>query len=489
MSSGDVIHTDTATSKTTDTGIDKKTDKVIDTPDWPPINAWHLMAVAAGSAAAMGVTVLLLSWNFPTVVFMLIALIAAGGAVWLQPRCALLLCAAAGIALLVAFQMRPAWDLRPIFGPRPIVNHIDPTAWDSARAVTLVLAGLALFAAGIVSLPRAMGWVWTRAYEAPGKPNPDVRRRGEAFGKQLSRAIISVFVLIHFTGISCAFLSVPPPMRDQSWVAQWGWTALQPYLQFMYLINAYRFYSPEPGPASLMWYYVIYEDGEIRELRVPTRDDHMLDPLGQEFTRRLSISESTNQLVPLPGIPDTVKHRRIAWGDPKFNPALGQVVIPLHPPPIGVDLQYRVPMKSSQLYLQEYARKVAQLYPTSPRDPSKKVKSVKIYRVTHRMLEPGEMTAEGKPRPFEPTDPWTYMPFYQGEFVAPEGKESDPEEPWVLNNPDDPFLYWLIPIFLEPQPIIDPNDPNGPPKGFVPVLRDCLKDHVRLSMKPEGGKK
>jgi hypothetical protein len=241
MSSGDVIPTDTATSKNTEKSSEKNSGKETDPLDWPPINPWHLMAVAAGSAVLMGVTVLLLSWNFPTVLFMLIALIAAGGAVWLQPRCALLLCAAAGVALLVSCQMRPAWDFRPIFAPRPVVNQIDPTAWDSARAVTLVLTGLALFAAAMVSLPGAMGWLWTRIHESSGKLNAEVRQRGEAVGKQLSRAIISVFILIHFTGISCAFLSVPPPMRDQSWVAQWGWTVLQPYLQFMYLVNAYRF--------------------------------------------------------------------------------------------------------------------------------------------------------------------------------------------------------------------------------------------------------
>jgi hypothetical protein len=299
-------------------------------------------------------------------------------------------------------------------------------------------------------------------------------------------------VLIHFTGICCAFMSVPPPMRDQSWVAQWGWTLLQPYLQFMYLINAYRFYSPEPGPASVMWYYVIYEDGTYHEEKIPNRTEHMLDPLGQEYTRRLSISESTNQLVPLPSIPDPIKHRRITWGNPAFNAAM-QMPVPLHPH-IPPDLQYRVPQDSSKLYLREYARKIAQMHPHSLKDPTKGVRSVLIYRVTHRMLEPSELVVvEGRPRPFNPDDPWTYLPYYQGEFVPPTAKGGQPldsEEPWVLKDPDDPFLYWLIPIWYEMRPNINLQNPNAPVgnQGFDMVTVDCMKEHVRLKTTPEGGK-
>ena len=99
------------------------------------------------------------------------------------------------------------------------------------------------------------------------------------------------------------------------------------------------------------------------------------------------------------------------------------------------------------------------------------------------------MTIEGKPRPFEPTDAWTYMPFYQGEFVPPpakEGKVEDPGDPWVLRDPDDPFLYWLIPIWMEMRPIIDARNPDAPPGslGYQLFVVDCLKEHVRLKTKP-----
>jgi hypothetical protein len=82
------------------------------------------------------------------------------------------------------------------------------------------------------------------------------------------------------------------------------------------------------------------------------------------------------------------------------------------------------------------------------------------------------------------------MPFYQGEFVKPPspppGEEAFADQSWVLKDPNDPFLYWLIPIFEEDQPIINPKDPNAPPVGTTSVLRDCLKIHAYLKTKPMG---
>ena len=196
---------------------------------------------------------------------------------------------------------RPAWDLRAIFGPRPVVNQPDPTAWDSAprrhagadrpRPVRgrddLAAPRDRLAVESLLGIARQ-----NQRGAAPARRV--VRQAAESGGHQRARGDP-----LHRHRLR--FLSVPPPTHDQSWLAQWGWVILQPYLQFMYLVNAYRFYSPEPGPASLLWYYVVYEDGEIREVKVPNREEHMLDPLGQEYTRRLSISESTNQLMPLPG--------------------------------------------------------------------------------------------------------------------------------------------------------------------------------------------
>jgi hypothetical protein len=260
---------------------------------------------------------------------------------------------------------------------------------------------------------------------------------------------------------------VPSPTRDSSWLAQWGWTLLQPYLQFMYLVNAYRFYSPEPGPAPIMWYYIEYEDGTVRELRIPNFTEHGGDPLGQEYTRRLSIASSVDQYVPLPGVADELKRLRIANGNPAFNAQLNGEAIPLHPPPFWVDMQYRLPTEAAKRLLAEYARHIAHEYPTSTKGSG--VVGVKIYRVVHRMLDPWEMARPDS----DPKAEWTYMPFYQGEFT----------KDGVLKDPNDPFLYWLIPIFTEDQEVINIQNPNGPPGGMARVTRDCLKIHVRLKTK------
>ncbi|OAI50259.1 hypothetical protein AYO44_17920 [Planctomycetaceae bacterium SCGC AG-212-F19] len=458
---------------------------------WPPIPPWQRRAVAGGAICAAA-AFSLLSWDFPLVIGMLTALLAIGGAVVLQPRSPRILCEGAVIALVCAVLMRPSWNLGWLWGPRPLVPIPDPNAWDSARIVVLVLAGVALFAAAMVALPAALARVYVYFADSDDKKKVEERREaGVTVGRQLSRFIMSVFVLVHFTGISCAFLSVPPPTRDSSWLAQWGWTLLQPYLHFMYLVNAYRFYSPEPGAAPLLWYYVEYEDGTVRELRIPTREDHAGDPLGQEYTRRLSLASSVDQVMPFAGVSDEKKHRRLTRGDPKFNEDLEGQAIPVLPPPLGLDMQYREPRDSAKKLLADYAKHIALAYPTSEKDPSKGVVAVKIYCVTHRMLDPWEIASGKDGRPDnKPTDLWTYMPFYQGEYVKPPppppGEEAFADQSWVLKDPNDPFLYWLIPIFTEEQPIINPQNPAAPPLGTTAVLRDSLKIHAYLKTKPRG---
>jgi hypothetical protein len=68
--------------------------------------------------------------------------------------------------------------------------------------------------------------------------------------------VASGLALLHFSGILTAVLSPPPApeLVNQLWVV-----ASRPYLQFVYLNNAYQFYSPDPGAASELWFCVEYE--------------------------------------------------------------------------------------------------------------------------------------------------------------------------------------------------------------------------------------
>jgi hypothetical protein len=62
--------------------------------------------------------------------------------------------------------------------------------------------------------------------------------------------------MLHFSGILTAVLSPPPApeLVTQSWVV-----GSRPYLQFIYMNNAYQFYSPDPGAASELWFCIEYE--------------------------------------------------------------------------------------------------------------------------------------------------------------------------------------------------------------------------------------
>src|SRR5260370_1204304 len=51
-----------------------------------------------------------------------------------------------------------------------------------------------------------------------------------------------------------------------------------PYLGFLYPNTAYHFYSPEPGPPTLLWYRVEYANGETQLFRIPDRS-HDRNPL------------------------------------------------------------------------------------------------------------------------------------------------------------------------------------------------------------------
>lgn len=420
--------------------------------DWPPIDPWALMAIAGG-AAAIAVALSFTAWWTPVALLTLAGLITAGGAVALRPKSPPILAAAGATALVFFFAM--------------------DRDWDSARMVVRLLAVIALVAAALVALPGFLGQIMA-AGGSSEKEAEQLQERGRGIGRFLNRAIVSLLLLLHFGGILCAVLSVPPPGRDQSWLAQWGWSIMQPYLQFAYLINAYHFYAPEPGPPALLWFYVEYEDGSSRWIEIPKVADHDIDILGQEYTRRLSIGESVNQVMTAP-VTDLVRQRRgIAMREG----------IPLHPE-LSEEAQYRVPADHARKLLCEYARFVAQHFP-SETNPSAAAVRVKIYRVVHRMLEPNEMA--GLREYPEPDAAWTYWPYYQGEFVKPppDPTNPDPNQPWVLKDNKDPMLYWLVPIYRELRPVIDPTNPQRNTGEMHWETLDTLHPHARAGAKKGG---
>lgn len=348
-------------------------------------NQWYVLTGAVVSVAAANGAVVLGRALGPTPPWLLgaqlallgVGLILGAAAVVRQPRSSVVLSLAALTCALACVAVDPEWD--------------------SLRMALRVLTAAAAAAAVLVALPQR----WRRA-------------------------IVSLVIIYHFVGILTAVGSVPPPGAQASWLTTMLWTRLyRPYLQFMYLNNAYHFYSPEPGPASLLWFHVEYNNGSVRWVKVPNRLEHSLDPLALEYYRRLSITESINQLMP-PATPSAeLVQRRLLAGEIVGIPTPDEIGLRYLP---GMP-QYRVPNVHAKLLLQSFARHIASTH--TPTDQATAIAGIKIYRLVHGVMPPNEFAA-GR----DPADPSLYLPYFQGEFDT-EGN---------LKHSDDPLLYWLIPI-------------------------------------------
>ncbi|MFL5245672.1 MAG: hypothetical protein ACJ8FY_26550 [Gemmataceae bacterium] len=244
------------------------------------------------------------------------------------------------------------------------------------------------------------------------------------------RIVISLLLVFHFAGILSAVTSVAPPNSTAPWISIQMWTRVfRPYLYFMYLTNAYHFYSPDPGPATLLWFYVKFEDGTGEWYRLADKKDF---GTRQEYQRMLAITESTNQVTAqLP--PDNIWDAKVLARKNAGN--FNKEQIPLSRD-YAIGTQYREPNIQSRDMTASYAQYVANHY-HSQKDPNLKVKSVKVYRVIHIIVN-GDSLAEG----IEPWDPTLYLPYYHGEFNS-SGEILDRESP---------FLYWLIHTEAKPKP-------------------------------------
>jgi hypothetical protein len=297
------------------------------------------------------------------------------------------------------------------------------------------------------------------------------------------KVVLTAVILFHFGGMATAITSVDPPNSTGSWLSKQLWTyAYRPYLQFMYLTNAYHFYSPDPGPPSLFWFAVKYSDGSYVWVKTPHREN---SPIGMHYQRMLALPE--HSFTGQPRLPYTamelavqplgtelgkrgsweeISHRRLLGSTLKYGPK----GLPI-PMVLGLDglVQYREPTDPSKKIVAAVARRA--LWKEAPRREGLTPVSVKMYRVTHLILLPKEL-AEG----VSPLDKPKHWPYFLGEFDR-EGK---------LVDSRDPFLYWLVPIVIVP-----PDYPNhgiaqqGAPGVFMNVkppkdgfLLDGLEMHA-----------
>jgi hypothetical protein len=291
-----------------------------------------------------------------------------------------------------------------------------PNTWDSFQMLFSVLAGVA--GAGAVFCLLPSGWRY---------------------------AGVAAILLFHFSGIFFATTAPPasPWLTDQMFRRIYN-----PYLQFAYLRNAYHFYSPEPGPASVLVFFLKTETGydpvtekkqyQTQWIPSPTRPANVRDPMGLEYYRMLSLNEQlargSHALV--------MGNEDFERSEMKVRRTVRAPVIPFHPvEPIA--LQYKVPNPEVMRYLlPSYASHMI-LENTPDKETARKT-TVKVYRLEHRDLLPSQM-AKGE----NPYHPGTYRPYFLGEFDV-FGK---------LLNPQEELLYWMLPVIPRTPAPNDPDDP------------------------------
>ncbi len=291
--------------------------------------------------------------------------------------------------------------------------------------------------------------------------------------QNMRRLVVSVLIVLHFLGILSAVMTPNP----SSWLFRQLWARVyQPYLEFMYLNNAYHFYAPEPGPASFVWFRLFFEDpqGQLygHWFKMPDLDERgwHKNNLSLEYQRTLSVTENIIAAEPMPSqyltgpdglylAPWFANRLEHSPNQPTVN--IGQreikttgLVIPFHPA-IAPPQQFLQPNEQSRLLLSSYARHVCRI--PHPTHPEYKIKSVKIYRIEHSFVDMSPMGPFVEDR-MDPRHPATYKPFYLGEY-DPEGNLLDISQFDLQGNllkAGDPFLFWLLPMLPD-----DPDDLRG----------------------------
>jgi hypothetical protein len=332
-------------------------------------------------------------------------------------------------------------------------------SWDSMRLLLGAAFGVSLVAALVVLLPG-----------------------------MVRRAAISLLVVFHFTGMLVAITSIDPPNSVGPWLPKMAWAwVYRPYLHFLYMSNAYHFYSPDPGPPTHLWFAVRYSDGNYTWARLPDRAN---SPVGMHYQRMLALPEHT--FTAQPRLPYTDAELALYYEQTGKRPDISSwediirrrerasaFLNYKEPIPYVVDMalaeQYREPNDASKKVIASVARHVfwnaEELTGHTP-PAGVKVVSVKVYRVVLQVLTPQEMAAG-----IDPAAKFKHWPYFLGEFDG-NGKIIDTKEP---------FLYWYIPIAYVPKNYPDDarRDLDRPPtiqvRGPAPKdgrLIDFLEIHA-----------
>ena len=312
-----------------------------------------------------------------------------------------------------------------------IIPHSDDPArnWDTIKNLGFVLGGVPVFGAFLILMPLLF-----------------------------RKVILICLVCFHFVGILSAVTSVDPPGTHAPWVSTFLWVKIyRPYLHFLYMNNAYHFYSPEPGPATLVWYRIDYSDGKSRWIRIPHRGD---SPLPLLYQRTLSVGEAVNMAngyTPVHFYSELLPKRTASGLE-------NSPQIPPLPSDIQSGLAYREPQPHVKSILSSYARHVAKNYAHPEDNPKATITKIRIYRITHSILAAPDLA-----RGVSPLDPSTFIPYFYGDYDA-NGKMLDDK---------DGFLWFAFPIYNAAE--LRRRNPDG----LLPSCLDYFVLHSGLDLAKE----
>jgi hypothetical protein len=202
------------------------------------------------------------------------------------------------------------------------------------------------------------------------------------------RWMASISAMLHFFGIflavvgsSSSMVFPPPPLVNSIYESP----PAQTYVTGIFMNNAYRFYAPEPGPTTVVWCILKYDDDKSMWYELPRRSRF---PTRAAYQRHLSVSmllDNDSRSLQLPS---------------NFPPALAQGPI-------------------SELVLSSYIRHLGKTQAKHPLTGSA-LSRIGIYRVQHFTPTGDEIRHQQR----HMTDLVYYQPWYMGTFDL-HGRRSD----------------------------------------------------------------
>lgn len=342
---------------------------------------------------------------------------------------AALLVALANLAVLGAY-----FGLHQMWGPMGIFRQHNPEdawtqEWDTMRLALLVLWWIGIAGTILVFLP--------------------------PIGRKI---MASAAIVFHFSGITTAVTAVNVGPASAPWLPTMLWNKVfRHYLSFAYLNNAYHFYSPEPGPPTLVWFLVEFEDDSRRWVRLANREDF---PTRLQYQRMLALTESVNRFDSGFGaIPAALQQTLPRFYQNGVEDKLGAAAASEIQWAVDQNGMYHQPQPLTHRYIASYVRHVAKTTRSEDK-PDSPVRNIRVYKMWHRILDPRELRAG-----MDPLDRTAYLIWYMGQYrsdgvVIYDNPRRDPMPYVTIEEGElvqkvrvaDPFLYWFLPVSRKEVP-------------------------------------